>query len=332
MDIFINNAILHVLDRSGGGAVYSDAELDVDSDICAGFITKHIKKLLSSGDAKDATFSAESKALAAVAAYKAGEINFKDFSRRAVGLLDALMADNPDIPPGDALVAQFERGDDAYIAIIKLGFKEFYTHSTSDGERADNQIVKMASALPFGFGSADCAVLIPYDPMVLRVIEKPALAGGETRNYFSELFLEAAAELSKKEAAEILEETAAAVVADFFKGDAARLASVKNAVVETSDEADGVLSVTGVAARAFEDEGARAAFVESAKEMGLSGDVSLGAKFVRSKFGSHRFKAHNGVELKLPSELAEDPEAVVFERHDDGSVTIVLKDLRFGDL
>ena len=328
MELFVNNAILHVLDTKCGQLTFSDQELDVDSDICADFIQKHIKRLMSNQSAKDATFSEESPVLARVLAFKSGETSFKDFSLFLAERLFEIMKDNSDVPSADLLIAQFERGDDAYVAILKLDLRECYTHQIAE-DGSDNQIVKYCGVLPFDTGKVEEAALIPYDPMIVKLIEKPRVVGGESRYYFSELYLECLTELSKKEVAEAIEDAAVAVAADFYKGDPTVPALVKMAALEASTEAEGVLSVETVASRAFaENDGAKSAFVENIREAGVTSDIEMG-RFAKSRWGKHNFKATNGIELRLPSDLTDDDGIIEFVHNEDGSVTITLKSLRF---
>lgn len=68
--------------------------------------------------------------------------------------------------------------------------------------------------------------------------------------------------------------------------------------------------------------------VEMAKEAGIKPDAELGEKFLRRQFGAQKFKATNGVELKFPAELSDDADAMEFTENPDGSVSILLKNLR----
>ncbi len=333
MEIFINNAILHVLNNDGGESVFSDQELDIDSDICCEYISKHIKKLINNTSAREATFNPDSKCLAIINQYIGGDLYFKDASHKICALLSDAMQKSQSIPSADVLVVQFEIKNDAYLAIFKLNYKECFMHQVASGEAgSDNQIVKYQTVLPFDGGKVDEACLIPYDPMVVRLLEKPYIIDGESKFYFSELFLDCSPELSKKEVVSAINDIAEEITQQYFEGDVSAMARVKMALIEEAEEEEGYVSFSNVASKVFGDnEEARTDFVSLAKEAGLKSDVNLGEKFVKQQFGSHKFKASNGIELKFPSELTDDSETIEFVNNDDGSVTVVLKNLWIGD-
>jgi len=334
MEIFINHAILHVLDNDGGESRFSNEELDIDSDVCSDFIIKHVKKLMNNPAVKEATFDPESPVHQDIQKFVNGEIYFKDASLTICQRLNEIMAANVEIPSGDVLVAQFEAGNDAYLAILKLNYKECYAHESGDGENGtDNQIVKYRHVLPFDNGKVEEACLIPYHPMVIRLLEKPYMVNGEPRNYFSELFLCCSPELSKKETAQIINEITEEITEKYFQGSVETAAKIKVALMEEAIEEEGAISIASVASRVFtepEQEEARQEYINLAKEAGIRPEVDFGEKFTKQQFSAHRFKADNGIEVKFPAELSDDSNIIEFQNHEDGSVTIILKNMRRG--
>lgn len=327
MALRINHAILHILNNDGGATVLSNNELDIDSEVCGEFITKHVKKLMSSTSAKEAVFHAGSKAYDIVQAYKNGEIFFKEASERICLHLSDIMEKHVDIPSADVLVVQFENKRENYLAILKLNYKECFMHDTGKSG-TDNQLVKHRSVLPFSNGKVEEACLIPYDPMVLKVLEKPYLVDGEPTEYFSELFLECDAALSKKEAVQIIQEISDEINEKYFNRDAESLAKLKMAVIEEAEEEEGLVSIENVAARAFqENEDAKREYVTMAREAGIKTELPLGEKFSRQQFGYQRMKADNGIELKFPIDLSDDAGTIEFIKNTDGSLSILLKNL-----
>ena len=60
--------------------------------------------------------------------------------------------------------------------------------------------------------------------------------------------------------------------------------------------------------------------------------VMLDKPFIQREFKAQRFKAENGVELKFPAKLIQDPDQVQMTTNPDGSITITLKNLRPAEL
>jgi len=321
----IKHAILHILEN-GAEPVFSNEELDIDSEICHEFISRHVRRLISSPAARKATFSAESEVYGFVGEYKKGNSFFNDFSRLLCSRLANIMQDS-EIPSGDMLIVAFEQSGLDYLAVLKLNYLECFTHSVLDGE---NHLVKTSTVLPFTHGKVEEACLIPFDPMILQILEKPCVVNSEEQMYFSGLFLQCETELSKKETAEILTQVVEEVTAKHFEDDIEAVAKIKHALIEEAEcsEEDAFLLV-GAASRAFADKpSVKDEFLSLAYEAGLPHEVKLPAAYARKQFNVQRFKSGNGVEIKIPADLFEDPDSVQFVTNPDGTVSITLKNLQ----
>lgn len=334
MALLINHAILHIINNAGTGTCFSKQELDVDSETCSEFIQKHVRRLLTNPAAREACFTAQSAVYRLVRAYQKDELRFKEFSLQMCERLSGIMQANKEIPPADVLVADFENRNKRYLALLKLNYGECFTHRVvEDDAGLENQIVKNTAVLPASGTRVEEACLIPYDPMVLRVLEKPYSIDGEEQFYFSRLFLECDAEMSKKETADLIAQIAEEINAKHFDGNLEMAARLKCALMDEAEEPreEEALCLENVAKRVFHREEhaeAKAEFLELAKEIGLPYEVKLDKSFVQRQFKTQHFRADNGIELKFPSELFQDPEVIRFDDHPDGTVTITLKHLR----
>jgi hypothetical protein len=332
MAYLLSHAILHTVGNEEQTTRFSDVELEVDSETCLEFVGKHVRRLLRNPSAREATFSPDSNVYALVKAYQKSTLSFRDMSRRLCERLAEVMQGSDDIPPADILVAAFDNGGKSYLAIVKLNYGECYTHRVTAGDKGtENQIVKNTEMLPLSAGKVEEACLIPYDPMILRVIEKSHRVNGEELPYFSQLFLECEAEMSKKETAEVIREIADELNAKYWNDSLEMAAKVKCALIEEAEEIgeDEGLVLENVARRAFpEQEAAKEEFVALAKEAGLPYEVMLDKPFIQREFQVQRFKADNGVEIKCPAALFQDPDQVQLIVNPDGSVTITLRNLR----
>lgn len=337
MPLLIDHAILHTVTNHPETTLFSDIELDVDSETCTEFVGRHVRRLLHNPGAKEATFSAESSTYALIQAFQKGELRFIEMSRLLCERLAQLMQNNEDIPPADVLVTMFDNAGKTYLALLKLNFTECYTHCVQQTENGTGtQLIKNLTVLPQGAGKVEEACLIPYDPMVLRVFEKPHAVGGETVDYFSTLFLECETEISKKDAAEQLLQVADALNARHFGGDVERQAQMKCALIEEAGAAqeegeEEPLRVGRVAGRLFpapEQEPMREEFIAAAREQGLPEELPIDRSFAERTYKTQVVKADNGVEIKCPADLFRDPASVVLENHPDGSFTITFKNLR----
>jgi hypothetical protein len=337
MALLISKAILHTVGNSEAQTHYSDIELEVESETVIEYVGRQVRRLLRNSAARDATFTADSPVYRLVKAFQKDEISFRDMARQFCERLAGIMDGNDDIQPADILTAFFDNGKKSYIAIVKLNYGECFTQYRRTGEdgKTENAIVKNTVVLPLSAGKVEEACLIPYDPMVLRILEKEHSVNGEPCNYFSKLFLECETQISQKEAAGAIQEIADEINAKFYGGSVEFAAKIKTELLieaERVEEQDGLI-LEGVAQRAFPDnDEAQKAFMACAKEYGLPLQVPLEKPVIQREFKLQRYKADNGVELKVPAELVHEPDQLQMTMNPDGSVSITFRNLRPAEL
>jgi len=327
MSLKIRNAILHILHNDGRPSVFSETELDIDSEVCEAFITKHVKKLLDNAGVRTAVFKAESPLYTLFGAFQQGGAHFKEIAAAIAHKLDEIMNRYPSISPCDLLIARVGSKKGEYLAILQLGYQAVYAHKSKD---KDNQLT-MCSALPFTTGKVEYAALVALDgpSMPISITEKPAVIDGEAVLYFSELFLECDPSPSKKEQAKLIDEINIDFVDEYYSGNPSVHAQIKTALMEEAEDAEGFVSMDNVAAQVFDPQDElKIQYVNTMREAGVADDVPLGQKVVRQQFGTQRIKAENGVEIKFPSELAAAGDDLEITPHGDGTITVVLKNLR----
>ena len=327
MALTIRNAILHILHNDGPSSVFSQTELDIDSEICEAFITKHVKKLLDNPAVRTATFKPDAALYQLLIDYQNGAAYFKDTAIAIAQKLDALMTRFTALPPCDLLIARVGNKHGEYLAVLQLGFQEVYAHHST---ASDNQLT-MYKALPFASGKVEYACLIALDgpSMPISLVEKSAVLDGNNVLYFSELFLECETAPSKKEQAQLIEEVNTEIVETYFKSDPNITARIKSALVEEVEDSEGFVSMDSVAAQVFADnEEVKTHYLSTLREAGIQADLPLGERVVRQQFGTQRIKGENGVEIKFPAQLASEEDEMEITHHGDGTVTVLIKRLR----
>ncbi|MED9872320.1 MAG: nucleoid-associated protein, partial [Eggerthellaceae bacterium] len=71
----INHAILHVFDFTSCVNVFSQGELDLESRLIKGYVSKHVKKAFGNIDNKRGEFAPDSMFASELQAYFAGQHN-----------------------------------------------------------------------------------------------------------------------------------------------------------------------------------------------------------------------------------------------------------------
>ena len=327
MALKIRNAILHILRNDGPPSVFSDAELDIDSEVCEAFIGKHVKKLINNAAVKTAHFKPDAELYNLLIEYQQREKHFMETALVMAQRLDGIMEQEKSIPPCDMLVARVGQKTGEFIAVLLLHHHDVYAHKTVGSEN----MLHMCRALPFNTGKVEFAVLIALegDSMGINIIEKPVEIYGVGTLYFSEMFLECETSPSRKEQAVLINDVTTEFVDEFFKGDPNVSAKIKTALVEEADAEDGFVSMDNVARVAFEaQDEVREQYVNTLRDAGVREDLPLGQSVVKQQFAMHKIKAENGVEIRFPAELAASEDGVEITSHGDGTVSVLLKNLR----
>ena len=196
-DIRIKRVIVHILDSTVGMPVLSDSELEFGSDL-ADFLREHIYKIVAGDDCKSCQFyKEESEVYKMLIQYD--EEYFVDISKDMANYLYQIMNSNIDIPAADLMVVRFDEKGESYLALLKMNYKEFYTHKTqSVDEKNENRIIKYKSILPTESQRLQEAAIIRLSDLSVYAIEKKYDVNGEKTNYFTYLFLKCSGKLSPK--------------------------------------------------------------------------------------------------------------------------------------
>ncbi|MCL2225157.1 MAG: nucleoid-associated protein [Defluviitaleaceae bacterium] len=326
MALKIKNAILHILRNDGPQSAFSEAELDIDSEICEAFITKHVKKLINNPAVRTANFAADSDMYKWLDEYQRGEKFFKETSLVIAEKMDGIMKKYTAIPPCDMLIARVGHNSGEYFAVLLLNYQEVYAHKS---QGAENHL-KTCVALPFSSGKVEFAALVGLEgaALPLSLTEKAVTIDGNSVLYFSEMFLNCETSLSRKEQAVLIDDITTEFVDEYFKNDPKVSAKIKTAMLEESDDEDGFISMDNVAGRAFEDPDTKVQYISTLRDAGIKEDLPLGERVVKQQFAMHKIKAENGVEIRFPAELAAIEDDLEINTHPDGTVSFLFKNLR----
>jgi hypothetical protein len=315
----VKKAVLHILGNDGLPPVLSKAELDTDSEACEAFINKHVKKMINNPAARTALFKPDSALYKLLGAYQSGAAFFMDTGAAVAQRLQESLSGVKDIPRGDLLLAHVRDKGAEYFAVILLAYQETYVRRSKD---ADNQIAK-DFALPFASGKIEYACLIGLDGAAMPITFT------EKHPFFSEWFLQCDASPSKKEQAQLINEVSGEFVQEYYKGSPKISACIANALVEEAEAEEGFISMDNVASAVFdEDTTEKERYVSVMREAGITSDLPLGERVVRSHFAVQRIRGENGIEIKFPAQLAADEDELEITPHEDGTVSIIIKRLR----
>ena len=173
MEIIIHQAILHVLDTTLDAPVLSGGGMELTAEKTA-YLQNHIEKLLASDEIRqcrplpDSAFRNELE----------HNQDFIDLSCRIAGVLFDYMHAHTTIPGADLAVVDFTRDGAPWLGILKLNYKNGYTHYTETVEGAPvNSIIQQRACLPTQSGKVEEGALVNLTDRLLH-----APAGKEIRH------------------------------------------------------------------------------------------------------------------------------------------------------
>lgn len=229
-DIVIRKAILHILDTNRGECVLSNTILNPGPDL-HDFIRNHIYKIVSSDDTKNCEFDPEYSPIYSILETwdESDETSFIETSQAIANKLYIAMGEGLDIPAADLLFVTFQAEGTIYLALLKMNYKESYTHevtidspydlhhatlssidSTSlesvqhnnigeventtedtipDDPIINTEIIKTHSLLPSATSRIPEAIIINLSDYHIKLLEKRYEINGEKAYYLSENFL-----------------------------------------------------------------------------------------------------------------------------------------------
>lgn len=328
-EIYIRKVIVHIMDNMVGMPVLSDQMVEFESDL-AEFLKEHIAKAAGGDDCKECEFYRDqSEVYQMLTEYQ--DERFVEISKSLAERLYDIMAANVDIPSADLFVVRFKCQENEYLALLKMNYKEFYTHRTMTNEDGNhNEIIKYKSILPNQSQRISEAAVINLDDYTIRLVEKKYEINGEKENYFSYLFLKCSSHLSHKSKLAIVTKAVESIQKENF--DESRQyeehMKAKSIINETLDE-QGSFQVEEIAQKIFEETPTLIdVFEEKMEKYNLVKEVvKPQAETTIRKYEKQCLMTDTGIEIKIPMEQYKDPGSVEFITNPDGTVSVFIKNI-----
>ena len=296
MEIIIHQAILHVLDTTLDAPVLSGGGMELTAEKTA-YLQNHIEKLLASDEIRqcrplpDSAFRNELE----------HNQDFIDLSCRLAGVLFDYMHAHTTIPGADLAVVDFTRDGAPWLGILKLNYKNGYTHYTETVEGAPvNSIIQQRACLPTQSGKVEEGALVNLTDYSMRLLEKKYDIDGHKEFYLSSVvFQYTQAEPEKKKLQAIQE---------------ANQVSVEQVRQQLAEEYP-------LAAVPFDDYVEKSEVLEEA-----AAPVTVTPARIR-RMESRSIRTANGIEVKIPTELLNSDSELEFLHDPDGSVSLLIKNV-----
>lgn len=327
MEIIIHQAILHVLDTTLDAPVLSGGGMELTAEKTA-YLQNHIEKLLASDEIRqcrplpDSAFRNELE----------HNQDFIDLSCRIAGVLFDYMHAHTTIPGADLAVVDFTRDGAPWLGILKLNYKNGYTHYTESVDGAPvNSIIQQRACLPTQSGKVEEGALVNLTDYSMRLLEKKYDIDGHKEFYLSSVVFQYTQAEPEKKKLQAIQEAAAQAVKDAYEDEPHADAQVAMLIANQAADNDNQVSVEQVrqqlaeeyplAAVPFDDYVEKSEVLEEA-----AAPVTVTPARIR-RMESRSIRTANGIEVKIPTELLNSDSELEFLHDPDGSVSLLIKDV-----
>ena len=327
MEIIIHQAILHVLDTTLDAPVLSGNSMELTAEKTA-YLQNHIEKLLASDEIRqcrplpDSAFKNELE----------HNQDFIDLSCRIAGVLFDYMHAHTTIPGADLAVVDFTRDGAPWLGILKLNYKNGYTHYTETVEGAPvNSLIQQRACLPTQSGKVEEGALVDLRDYSMRLLEKKYDIDGHKEFYLSTVVFQYTQAEPEKKKLQAIQEAAAQAVKDTYEDEPHADAQVAMMIATQAADNDNQVSVEQVrrqlaeeyplAAVPFDDYVEKSDVIEHAEQ-----PVTVTPARIR-RMESRSIHTASGIEVKIPTEVLSSDSEVEFLHDPDGSVSLLIKNV-----
>ncbi|MBL1227402.1 nucleoid-associated protein [Enterococcus sp. BWR-S5] len=327
MDIYLKKAVMHIIDRETGTPVFSEHELDLTTEYIRIYLTNKINKL-STAQTKTGVLVQESEFVEKMSGIAS---DFIPKSQQLVQYWYDIYSGSEDGPSADLLVVLYEEDTILHLALLKLNYKENYTHFVDyENEAVYNKLIINRAILPSKTQKPDEGLVVNLDALSYELLEKRYEFSGEKLWYFSEKVIQSQPAPSLEENVREIKKAVKRIGKKFDEDEFELIASVKEAVYESIEET-GTIDNQQIAEQVFKENiSARMAYQEEVNEskfVDKTPPVREAREISEKKFGKQKLKMDNGIELIVPLEVYRNSDFIEFENNPDGTVSITLKNI-----
>ena len=325
-EIFIEKAILHILDSNIGTPVLSARILPLDESV--DFFTKHIERLLGDSEVKECVFEDESNPVRDLISGMDAD-NFIFNTQQLSAALYHIMTSNIDIPSADVLFTIFRHGNEKFLGIIKFNYKEAYTHSLLNIEgTTSTSVIKYKALFANETQKVDECIIVNLNNHKIKIKEKKYDINGQKEYYLSNFFMKTQPARSYKEQYRMVEKSAEQIVKKFYEGDSLKQAEVKMAIKNNVDK-NMEIDIDDLSKEAFYDSpDMQSQYKQDLSQKGLIGKkIKINQQIYNELEKNHRIITDIGIKMEIPSDLMKDKTKVEFFVNQDGTMSIMIKNI-----
>lgn len=233
--------------------------------------------------------------------------NFVAMSEVIVQRWFEIYQESEEAPSADVFAVLYEVDAVLYFALLKVNYREAYTHFVEADETGiDNRLILNRAILGSKSQKADEAFAVDVTNLTYELIEKKYEFSGKKEFYFSDRVIESIPAPSLEENVKVIQKVAKSLGKKFETEEFYLVADLKEAVYDSIEEkgrldheliAEKVFKENITAKLAFQEEVQEQVFVTEAPTVKEVQEIS------EKKFGKQKFRLSNGIELIVPVDV-----------------------------
>lgn len=337
MDISIDKAVIHVLNREIDNPVLNDYELELTPDVYT-FLEKHITKSLADENARKGVFNRGRNIIKEVSEKMFLESEyFIEGSKEIANQLFRAMKTNTNITSTDMIICLFQTSQEKNIAILKMDYNTTFNHDVEVVENrfkisikrqdislpSTNQKIQKSAFIRECKGDEEYNLIILDNQMSSKNKEE------SVAQFFLETFLDSELIIDDRVRTQIFKnETEKWIQKKEKEGETLgeNVRNIVNTIVHEQDEID----IKAVSNELFEDRHfLKEDYIKNLEEKGLvETKFEIDKEWVEKKLARIKLKTQNDVEISMGYDVFNNIEMFEIVSNSDGSRSIVIKDVR----
>lgn len=314
--------------------IISNYDVEQDDDITITFIENTIINFYSSKDMKWARFREDedecSKAYKNILSISENLSEFKNKSKDVIYEYFKIIKDNVPVSSGDIIVVLFEMEKVPYIGMFKYNHKTMLVSQVDTVNDTKNIYISQKSSLfTTSRHKADEGFIVNLISMDIALIDKKYEINAERTNILQDQILLLDTKRSQKEKLDIFNKVTKNLENKYIGDDIEKKAKIKKAVKDTILD-EGVISVDSVMEKAFEDtEQLKHIYETTLEKSGIEKMEKIEIpERVITKFQRQKITTETGIEINIPIDYYGDDSKIEFVPSDNGTVSIVIKNIK----
>lgn len=336
-DINIIEAVIHILDNNGEEPVLNEYKLELSDDIYK-FLFKHIEKAFKDEELKYAVFNQERHVIKEVSQEFLTGLNtdIVEISKEFAKQMFYIMRANRNIPSCDLITVYISTDHGPMLGILKMDYVRNFVHKVDFvDDKIGIGIVEQASGLPASSQKVQkCAFIKPIrenQAVDLMVIDKQKRGkDGEDygANYFINHYLGCTVMQNERDMTKGFMKAAESFTRNNILDDAAKSIEIRDAI-KTKMRVEDTVNVNEIAREIFKDDSSmQSNFNEFMELQGVERDIEVDKEWIEKKFKKVRLNIDKEIDLYLSSEAYNDSDKFEVVRNGDGSVNILIKQVK----